>query len=131
MKSATTSIRLGFEVGRGTPVEIPIRHMCVTGQTQEAGKTTTLEVSIARRVVTAEGGSTIGRVARLIRADFLADSKRFSEILRELERTGTRVNNKSLSVALKELVAAGFLTKESVDRYRAVADMKVRVVEAA
>ena len=27
------------------------------------------------------------------------------------------------------LVVAGFLTKESVDRYRAVPDMKVRVVE--
>lgn len=90
-----------------------------------------LEVSVQRRVVEAEGDSTLGRVARLIKADFLADSRRFGEILRELERTGTRVNNKSLSVALKELVVAGFLTKESVDRYRAVPDMKVRVVEAA
>jgi hypothetical protein len=90
-----------------------------------------LEVSVERRVVEAEGDSTLGRVARLIKADFLADSRRFSEILRELERTGTRVNNKSLSVALKELVVGGFLTKESVDRYRAVPHMKVRVVEAA
>lgn len=90
-----------------------------------------LEVSVERRVIEAEGSSTTGRVARLIKADFLADSKRFSEILRELERTGTRVNNKSLSVALKDLVVGGFLTKESVDRYRAVPDMKVRVVEAA
>lgn len=90
-----------------------------------------LEVRVTRRVIEAEGESTLGRVARLIRADFLADSRRFGEILRELERTGTRVNNKSLSVALKELVVAGFLTKESVDRYRAVPDMKVRVVEAA
>jgi hypothetical protein len=88
-----------------------------------------LEVSVERRVITAEGDSTLGRVARLVKADFLADSRRFSEILRELERTGTRVNNKSLSVALKELVVAGFLTKESVDRYRAVPDMTVHVVE--
>jgi hypothetical protein len=90
-----------------------------------------LRVEVVREVVTADGASTKGRVARLIAADFLAESKRFSEILRELERTGTRVNNKSLSVALQELVVAGFLTKESVDRYRAVPDMKVRVVEAA
>jgi hypothetical protein len=88
-----------------------------------------LEVSIERRIVTADGSSTTGRVARLLRADFLVESRRFSEILRELERTGTRINNKSLSVALKELVVAGFLTKESVDRYRAVPDMKINVVE--
>jgi len=42
------TIPLGFEVGSGKPVGIPIRHMCVTGQTQEAGKTTTLEALIAR-----------------------------------------------------------------------------------
>ncbi len=42
------TIPLGFEVGTGTPVGIPIRHMCVTGQTQEAGKTTTLEALITR-----------------------------------------------------------------------------------
>ena len=88
-----------------------------------------LEVSVERRVITADGTSTTGRVARLLKADWLADSRRFSEILRELERTGTRVNNKSLSVALKDLVVGGFLTKESVDRYRAVPDMVVNVVE--
>lgn len=90
-----------------------------------------LEVRLERRVIEADGASTTGRVARLIRAEFLAESRRFSEILRELERTGTRVNNKSLSVALKELVVGGFLTKESVDRYRAVPDMTIRIVEAA
>lgn len=41
-------IHLGYEVGGGAPVEIPLRHMVVTGQTQEAGKTTTLEAMIAR-----------------------------------------------------------------------------------
>lgn len=42
------SIHLGFEVGTGKPVKIPLRHMVVTGQTQEAGKTTTLEALICR-----------------------------------------------------------------------------------
>lgn len=46
MKNQT--IHLGFEVGTGKPVEIPIRHMAVTGQTQEAGKTTALEALIER-----------------------------------------------------------------------------------
>lgn len=43
-----TSILLGYEVGTGIPVSIPLRHMVVTGQTQEAGKTTTLEALIHR-----------------------------------------------------------------------------------
>lgn len=42
------TVHLGFEVGSGEPVSIPLRHMVVTGQTQEAGKTTTLEALIAR-----------------------------------------------------------------------------------
>jgi hypothetical protein len=42
-------IHLGFEVGpSGSSVAIPIRHMVVTGQTQESGKTTTLEALIRR-----------------------------------------------------------------------------------
>lgn len=42
------TVHLGFEVGSGEPVSIPLRHMVVTGQTQEAGKTTTLEALISR-----------------------------------------------------------------------------------
>lgn len=43
-----TAVRLGFEVGTGRSVEIPVRHMAVTGQTQEAGKTTALEALVQR-----------------------------------------------------------------------------------
>lgn len=43
-----TDIHLGYEVGKGTPVAVPLKHMVITGQTQEAGKTTTLEALIAR-----------------------------------------------------------------------------------
>jgi hypothetical protein len=42
------SIHLGYVVGTGDPVEIPLRHTAVTGQTQESGKTTTLEGLISR-----------------------------------------------------------------------------------
>lgn len=38
-----TTVDLGYEIGTGLPVQIPLRHMVVTGQSQEAGKTTTLE----------------------------------------------------------------------------------------
>jgi len=44
----TQAILLGYELGTGKPVEIPVRHLCVTGQTQESGKTTTLEALISR-----------------------------------------------------------------------------------
>lgn len=42
------TVHLGFEVGSGAPVAIPLKHLAVCGQTQEAGKTTTLEALIAR-----------------------------------------------------------------------------------
>lgn len=43
-----TTLKLGYAVGSGERVEIPLKHMAVTGQTQEAGKTTTLEGLIHR-----------------------------------------------------------------------------------
>lgn len=46
MKGA--AIHLGFEVPTGAPVSVPLRHTAVTGQTQESGKTTTLEALITR-----------------------------------------------------------------------------------
>lgn len=41
-------VQLGIEVGSSSPVWIPVRHMAVTGQTQESGKTTALEALITR-----------------------------------------------------------------------------------
>lgn len=49
----TQQVHLGFEVGTGDPVAIPLRHLAVTGQTQESGKTTTLEALISRANVPA------------------------------------------------------------------------------
>jgi hypothetical protein len=43
-----SEILLGYEIGSGKPVSIPLRHLCATGQTQEAGKTTALEALIGR-----------------------------------------------------------------------------------
>ncbi len=42
------TIHLGYELGTGAAVAIPLKHMAVTGQTQESGKTTTLEALITR-----------------------------------------------------------------------------------
>jgi hypothetical protein len=41
-------ILLGYRIPTGEEISIPVRHMCVTGQTQESGKTTTLEALVAR-----------------------------------------------------------------------------------
>src|SRR3569623_676454 len=41
-------IHLGFEVGTGAPIAIPVGHMVVSGQSQQAGKTTALEGLISR-----------------------------------------------------------------------------------
>jgi hypothetical protein len=43
-----TTVLLGFEVGTGAPVEIPVGHMAVTGQSNVSGKTTTLEGVVSR-----------------------------------------------------------------------------------
>lgn len=42
------SVHLGFAVGTGATVEVPLRHLAITGQTQLAGKTTALEALVAR-----------------------------------------------------------------------------------
>ena len=41
-------IHIGYEVGSGKSVSVPLGHLCVTGQTQESGKTTTLEALATR-----------------------------------------------------------------------------------
>lgn len=46
--AAAATIPLGYAVGSGDPVAIPIGHMAVTGQTQAAGKTTALEALACR-----------------------------------------------------------------------------------
>lgn len=53
MHVSDSIVRLGFEVGTGEPIDIPIAHMVVTGQTQLSGKTTTLEALISRADVRA------------------------------------------------------------------------------
>ena len=41
-------ISVGYEVGTAKSVWIPVRNLAVTGQTQESGKTTTLEALASR-----------------------------------------------------------------------------------
>lgn len=48
-----TEILLGFEVGSGERIMLPLHHTVVTGMTQLSGKTTTLEALIDRGKITA------------------------------------------------------------------------------
>lgn len=89
-----------------------------------------LEVRVQRHTITVDDSTVLGRTARLLAGGFMETTRRFSEIMAELNRTGARVsNNKPLSVALKQLVAQGFLTKEGDEGYRAAPGMKARIVE--
>lgn len=47
------NILLGYKIGTGDAVDVPIRHLAVTGQTQQSGKTTTLEALVSRSGLTA------------------------------------------------------------------------------
>ena len=42
------TIPLGFEIGSGKAISIPLAHLAVTGQTRNSGKTSTLEALISR-----------------------------------------------------------------------------------
>jgi hypothetical protein len=53
MTTALRSVRLGFAVPSGEPVDVPLKHLAICGQTQEAGKTTALEALITRAGVRA------------------------------------------------------------------------------
>jgi hypothetical protein len=43
-----TTLRIGFEVKSGAPVDVPIQHIAVYGLTRQAGKTTALEGMVDR-----------------------------------------------------------------------------------
>jgi hypothetical protein len=47
-KQPEQRVLLGFEIGTGDRVDIPLAHMVVTGLTQASGKTTTLKALISR-----------------------------------------------------------------------------------
>jgi hypothetical protein len=69
-------------------------------------------VELTPRVVTLEGDSLKGRVARLIAGGFFNEPKRQGAARSELVRTGPDCNSGNLSRAMTEFVADGFLTRD-------------------
>lgn len=89
MSKYAENVHLGFEVGTGKRVTIPVAHLAVTGQTQVSGKTTTLEALITRSkrpaiaFVTKRGEGSFAGDVRLIPPYFRerADWQFVSDIL--------------------------------------------------
>lgn len=108
----TQRVHLGYEIGTGEPVEIPMRHMVVTGQTQEAGKTTALEAMISR--------SGMKAIAFVTMHAENPDGNAFENHL-------LNASNVLADEACKKLLAMGFLTREE-NGFKAVAGMKVNIV---
>lgn len=48
MTTTAARLHLGYEIGTGTPVSIPLHHLAVTGLTRLAGKTTAIEGLLSR-----------------------------------------------------------------------------------
>ncbi len=87
-----------------------------------------LRIEVERHTVEADAKTILGRTARLLHEGDFDEGATFSQTHAALKRTGPDVNNKTLSQALKKLVAFGFLTDET-NGYRAVQGMKVNVVD--
>jgi hypothetical protein len=89
-----------------------------------------IEVRIERKVVTIDGSTLKGKIARLIASGFYDQPRSNTATTAEIKRTaGTGVNFGNLARELKALAGDGFLTAEA-SGYLAVPDMKVNVVEA-
>lgn len=71
-------IHLGHEIGTGSRVDIPVRHMVVTGQSQEAGKTTTLEALASRANLPA-----LAFITKRFESGFQSDAHRIRPYFRE------------------------------------------------
>jgi hypothetical protein len=71
-------VHLGFAVGTGEPVGIPVQHLAVTGQTQMSGKTTTLEALVAR-----SGLRAVAFVTKRHEASFRGEHQRIPPYFRE------------------------------------------------
>ena len=76
--TAPATVHLGYVVGTGEPVAVPVQHLAVTGQTQMSGKTTTLEALVSR-----SGLSAVAFVTKRAEASFAAAHHQLAPYFRE------------------------------------------------
>jgi hypothetical protein len=88
-----------------------------------------LEVSVTRKTIQASEESLMGKCAILISEKFFDNSQTGHGTYLELKRRGASIAKPSVYRELDKIAALGFLTKESEGGYKAVAGMKVNVVE--
>lgn len=90
-----------------------------------------LRVEVERHVITVDGSSLRGRIARLIADDWFSQARTTGDIIGELERRGYdggRTININVGKEMKELSEWGFFTREN-KWYSLVPDMAVNVVD--
>ena len=81
------------------------------------------------RRVTVDGGTTRGRVARLIASGFFDVARTQGACRAELKRTGSDVNSGSLSTIFNDYVKDGFFHREGADGYIKATGLKITQTE--
>lgn len=81
-------------------------------------------VEVEPRIVTLDGGTLKGRIARLMASGFFSDAKTQGACRAELRRTGTDPNSGQIGVLFSEFVKDGFFTREG-EAYKLAPGVKV------
>jgi hypothetical protein len=89
-----------------------------------------LRVKVERHVITVDGETLRGRLARLLADGYFNEAQTTSTAMQELSRRGFNTAPPNVAKELGELARMGFLTRDN-KWYRAVAEMRVNIVEAA
>lgn len=92
-----------------------------------------IEVRRDRKIIAMDEHNLKGSIAILIAEKFFDPGCEFVDVRRELIRRGmlgTKAPNQQISQSLQSIVELGFLTKETENTYKAVAGMKVNIVES-
>lgn len=88
-----------------------------------------IDVEVERKIVTVDGTSVKGRVAKLLAKGFFRAPQGQGETRTELRRTGPDINTGTLSKVFGDLLAEGFLEKYGATKYVEVPDMKVNIID--
>ncbi len=88
-----------------------------------------LRIEIERQIVTVDGASGDGWIGRLIANGFFDQVTTGYAVFMELQRRGAKLARPTAYSWCDNMVRRGFLTKEGKEGYRAVAGMKVNIVE--
>lgn len=89
-----------------------------------------IQVIVKRKTIDMDGSTIQGTIAILIAEGFFDEPKPGASVVSELRRRGMSFGDATAYNRCNDIAAMGFLTKEGKANYRAVAGMKVNIVEA-